>query len=65
MYPLDGNVPASLSSSERARWIYRANVEAMTCADAVMANLNDFRGFCRNNDVEVKFRLHKLRFGLR
>jgi nucleoside 2-deoxyribosyltransferase len=44
MYPLDGNVPASLSPSERAQWIYRANVEAMTCADAVMANLNDFRG---------------------
>lgn len=44
IYPLDGNVPASLSPDERAQWIYRAIVEAMTCADAVMANLNDFRG---------------------
>ena len=38
------NVSPSLTPNEKARWIYRANIEALTGADAVMANLNDFRG---------------------
>jgi len=44
IYPLDGNAPPSLTPNEKARWIYRANIDALTGADAVMANLNDFRG---------------------
>lgn len=43
-FPLDSAVPASIGPSERAAWIYRANVEAIRRADIVLANLNDFRG---------------------
>jgi nucleoside 2-deoxyribosyltransferase len=44
LYPLDGNVPASLQPGEAAHWIYSANIEAIRSADVVMANVNDFRG---------------------
>lgn len=44
IYPLDGDVPPSLTPNEKARWIYRANIDALTGVDAVMANLNEFRG---------------------
>jgi nucleoside 2-deoxyribosyltransferase len=44
VYPLDGAVPVALAPEEAARWIYRANIEAIRSADIVMANLNDFRG---------------------
>ena len=43
-YPLDGNVPSSLSPNEKAAWIFRANIELIRTADMIMANLNDFRG---------------------
>ncbi|TCK32808.1 nucleoside 2-deoxyribosyltransferase [Paraburkholderia sp. BL8N3] len=44
LYPLDGDVPASLHPLEAVRVIYMANIEAIRSADFVMANLNDFRG---------------------
>jgi nucleoside 2-deoxyribosyltransferase len=44
IYPLDSNVPLSLTPNERAKWIFTANTEAILGADVVMANLNDFRG---------------------
>jgi len=42
LYPLDGVVPA-LSPQDAARWICNANLDLIRSADAVMANLNDFR----------------------
>jgi nucleoside 2-deoxyribosyltransferase len=44
LFPLDGVAPSGLSKQDTARWIYQANVSAIQQADAVMANLNDFRG---------------------
>jgi nucleoside deoxyribosyltransferase len=44
LYPLDGNVPSSLSPQDAARHIYTANVQLIRTADIVMANLDDFRG---------------------
>jgi len=44
IYPLDASVPPALAPNEKAKWIYTANVDAIRSADAVMANLNDFRG---------------------
>lgn len=44
IYPLDHAVPNDLTPTEQARWIYRANIEAIDTADIVMANLDDFRG---------------------
>lgn len=44
LYPLDGDVPAELSGPAAAQWIYAANVASIREADAVMANLNAFRG---------------------
>lgn len=35
-YPLDGNVPSSLSPNEKAAWIFRANVELIRTADMIM-----------------------------
>jgi nucleoside deoxyribosyltransferase len=44
LYPLDGQVPASLGRQDAAQWIYAANIELIRSADIVMANLDDFRG---------------------
>ncbi|MEQ5844326.1 nucleoside 2-deoxyribosyltransferase (plasmid) [Paraburkholderia acidicola] len=44
IYPLDHEVPNDLPPAGQARWIYRANIEAIDAADIVMANLDDFRG---------------------
>lgn len=44
LYPLDNQTPAELSGRALAQWIYEANIELIRQADAVMANLNAFRG---------------------
>jgi nucleoside 2-deoxyribosyltransferase len=44
LYPLDGDVPSSLTPQDAARHIYVANVQLIRSADIVMANLDDFRG---------------------
>jgi nucleoside 2-deoxyribosyltransferase len=43
VYPLDSAVPAELSLSEPAEWIYRANIASIRACDLVMANVDDFR----------------------
>jgi len=43
-YPLDANVPSSLSPNRKAAWISRANAELIRIADMTMASLNDFGG---------------------
>lgn len=42
LYPCDGVAPV-LGSQDTARWICNANLDLIRSADAVMANLNDFR----------------------
>ncbi|MDR6235151.1 nucleoside 2-deoxyribosyltransferase [Pseudomonas oryzihabitans] len=45
LFPLDNAIPAELSSPhEQAAWIYRANLALIDAADAVLANLDFFRG---------------------
>ncbi|MDH1009220.1 nucleoside 2-deoxyribosyltransferase [Pseudomonas nicosulfuronedens] len=45
LYPLDHSVPEGVVEPvEQARWIYQANLELIRQADAVLANLNPFRG---------------------
>ncbi|APR37172.1 nucleoside 2-deoxyribosyltransferase [Paraburkholderia sp. SOS3] len=44
LYPSDGGLPAGLDAQVAARWICDANLALIRAADAVMANLNDFRG---------------------
>jgi nucleoside 2-deoxyribosyltransferase len=44
LYPGDGGLPAGLRAQDAARWICDANLALIRAADAVMANLNDFRG---------------------
>ncbi|HWK71929.1 MAG TPA: nucleoside 2-deoxyribosyltransferase [Burkholderiaceae bacterium] len=44
LYPLDNEAPRSLSGSELALWIYRANIALIHEADMVAANMNAFRG---------------------
>lgn len=44
LFPLDNDCPAGLSGPEAAQWIYEANIELIHKADAVVANLNNFRG---------------------
>ena len=45
LYPLDHSVPETIAEpAEQARWIYRANLALIAEADAVLANLNPFRG---------------------
>ncbi|WP_028239760.1 nucleoside 2-deoxyribosyltransferase [Stutzerimonas azotifigens] len=45
LYPLDKQVPAHITTArEQAAWIYRANLELLEQADAVLADLNFFRG---------------------
>jgi nucleoside 2-deoxyribosyltransferase len=43
-YPLDNAAPQGLSGAELAQWICQANLGLIRQADAVMANLNPFRG---------------------
>lgn len=44
LYPLDNALPAGLMGAAAARWIYEANLGLIRQADAVLANLNNFRG---------------------
>jgi nucleoside 2-deoxyribosyltransferase len=44
LYPSDSNLPPGLRAQDAARWICNANLALIREADAVMANLNDFRG---------------------
>ncbi|MBK7616154.1 MAG: nucleoside 2-deoxyribosyltransferase [Burkholderiales bacterium] len=44
MYPLDATLPQGLSGLAAARWIYESNCTIIRQADAVLANLNNFRG---------------------
>lgn len=45
LYPLDKQVPATIETPpEQAAWIYQANLELLDQADAVLADLNFFRG---------------------
>lgn len=45
LFPLDQDVPAHIvAPREQAAWIYRANIGLIERADAVLANLDFFRG---------------------
>ncbi|PJI48118.1 MAG: nucleoside 2-deoxyribosyltransferase [Pseudomonas sp.] len=45
LYPLDHSVPEGITNPpEQALWIYQANLTLIAEADAVLANLNPFRG---------------------
>lgn len=44
VFPLDGALPAGLPPTELAATIYRRNVERIEACDAVVANLDFFRG---------------------
>lgn len=44
VYPLDNAVPEGLSGPEAARWICMQNMQMLSSADAVLANLGAFRG---------------------
>lgn len=44
LYPLDHALPPGLAGPAAARWIYDANCALIRRADAVLANLNNFRG---------------------
>lgn len=44
LYPHDNKAPAGLPPRALAQWIYEANTALIRGADAVMANLNPFRG---------------------
>jgi len=45
LFPLDQDVPASITDpAAQAAWIYRANIGLIERADAVLANLDFFRG---------------------
>ncbi|MGK9064756.1 nucleoside 2-deoxyribosyltransferase [Stutzerimonas chloritidismutans] len=45
LYPLDKHVPEGIvTPCEQAAWIYRANLQLLKQADAVLADLNFFRG---------------------
>jgi len=44
LYPLDNEAPAGLRGRALAEWIYAANIGLIRSCDAVVANLNPFRG---------------------
>jgi len=44
LFPLDNHAPAGLSGRALAEWIYRQNIALIRQADAVLANLDPFRG---------------------
>jgi len=43
-YPLDNQLPDGMAGAEAAQWIAKQNMAALTSADAVLANLTNFRG---------------------
>lgn len=44
LYPLDNQLPPGLAGPAAALWIYEQNVALIYRSDAVLANLNPFRG---------------------
>lgn len=44
LYPLDNVAPRELAGAALAQWICHANLDLVRRADAVVANLNPFRG---------------------
>ncbi|GAB3471468.1 nucleoside 2-deoxyribosyltransferase [Azotobacter salinestris] len=44
LYPLDNALPPGLSPAAAAQWILEANIALLRSADAVLANLEPFRG---------------------
>lgn len=44
LYPLDNQLPKGLTGTAAARWISAANMAMLRSADAVLANLEPFRG---------------------
>lgn len=44
LYPLDNQLPRGLTGASAARWISAANMAMLRSADAVLANLEPFRG---------------------
>lgn len=44
LYPLDNQLPPGLAGPAAAQWIYEQNVALIHRSDAVLANLNPFRG---------------------
>lgn len=45
LYPLDNAAPTELRGELLAQWIYQSNIALIEQADAVIANLNPFRGY--------------------
>ena len=45
LYPFDNEVPEGLAAAERAAQICQLNLAMIRAADAVLANLDPFRGF--------------------
>lgn len=45
LYPLDNAAPKELRGELLAQWIYQANITLIEQADAVVANVNPFRGY--------------------
>lgn len=44
IYPLDNELPVGLAGHKAARWVAEQNIRLLRSADAVLANLNNFRG---------------------
>ncbi|WP_047287980.1 nucleoside 2-deoxyribosyltransferase [Pseudomonas protegens] len=44
LFPLDNQAPPRLTPEATAQWIYRQNLQMIRDCDALLANLNDFRG---------------------
>ncbi|SES15860.1 nucleoside 2-deoxyribosyltransferase [Pseudomonas sp. NFPP19] len=44
LFPLDNQAPPRLTPEATAQWIYRQNLQMIRGCDALLANLNDFRG---------------------
>ncbi|WP_025126402.1 nucleoside 2-deoxyribosyltransferase [Pseudomonas sp. PH1b] len=44
LFPLDNQAPPGLAPEATAQWIYRQNLQMIRDCDALLANLNDFRG---------------------
>lgn len=45
LYPLDNSAPKQLRGELLAQWIYQSNIALIEQADAVIANVNPFRGY--------------------
>ena len=45
LFPLDNQIPGGLSEFDAAAWIYQQNIQTIRNADAVIANVEAFRGY--------------------